>query len=170
MDLLEKDPLAALRERWPCSYSPCRRGEPGRQTPFSRWPAFRRRGTDICHARGAPLLADTVGIDKEQGEGVSLDIRLETESGRELARVEDAKGLLLQSIETCRSDLSLVRFVDPYGDTVFNHLQATVLLSDLKTLEDCTDDSETLTLLRELNDLAVRVANGIHLYLKVYGD
>lgn len=55
---------------------------------------------------------------------MGLSIVLETESGEELERVDDPSNILHRLLP--RSDNGsylLLRFIDWYGDTVFNQLQ-----------------------------------------------
>ena len=67
------------------------------------------------------------------------------------------------------TEFQCLRFVDPYGDTVFNHLQIPQLVSELETLlrQKCEPDVEHH--LRAVLDF-VRQDHGVHTYLRFYGD
>ena len=60
-----------------------------------------------------------------------------------------------------------LRFVDPYGNTVFNQLQIPDLIRELQQLSRGAGASETLDRMIEL----AQKSNGeVHTYLKFIGD
>jgi hypothetical protein len=73
---------------------------------------------------------------------MGVDLYLEDEQGTKLDEVLDPNGfislmLLLPGYETT----VLLRFIDPYGDTVFNQLQIPVLIREFEAVRDLlTDD------------------------------
>ena len=83
-------------------------------------------------------------------------------------RVADMEGGVSRLIAD--STGGLLGAIDPYGDTVFNRLQAGALLGEWIFLEARTrTDSEKL-FCSEVRQLIERVARGPHLYLKFVGD
>lgn len=60
----------------------------------------------------------------------------------------------------------LLRWVDPWGDTVFNRAQCRALVLELDVLAAQTGDE----VIREIRELAERVAAEPHLYLVFIGD
>ncbi len=68
------------------------------------------------------------------------------------------------------SAYSLLRFVDPYGDTVFNRSQIPTVLSDLRLLRQSTTDSECRKLFDGLELLCKTCLEEPHRYLKFIGD
>lgn len=63
----------------------------------------------------------------------------------------------------------LLHYIDAYGETVFNGLQAPDLVADIADLAmDASDD--TAPFFAELLRLAQRVADEVHLYLRFSGD
>ena len=62
----------------------------------------------------------------------------------------------------------VLRFIDWYGDTVFNHLQIPSFLAEWATLKP--RGQEERSLLDQVAALARRVEGEPHLYLKFYGD
>ena len=66
---------------------------------------------------------------------MSIDIRLETENGDSVREVLDPRGLTSWLLEL--GDLSAtvcLRFIDPYGDAVFNQAQLPVLRAEVLNL------------------------------------
>jgi hypothetical protein len=63
-----------------------------------------------------------------------------------------------------------LRFLDTTGDTIFNRLQAAVLLEELRELEDTGRSGAERQLLVELRGMAVRCVEEPHLYLRFFGD
>ncbi len=62
-----------------------------------------------------------------------------------------------------------LRFIDPYGDTVFNSRQVTVLLGELTGLRPQLDD-KTRQFVDSIIELGKAVEAEPHLYLKFEGD
>jgi hypothetical protein len=62
-----------------------------------------------------------------------------------------------------------LRFIDAYGDTYFNGLQAPAVLQDLQLLKT-TKPHELVKLINRLEALARVCEKGTHLYLKFIGD
>jgi hypothetical protein len=62
-----------------------------------------------------------------------------------------------------------LRFIDPYGDTVFNRVQMPTLLSELERLRDSVP-SRNHQQFDELVRLAQRCLSDVHLYIRFYGD
>lgn len=101
---------------------------------------------------------------------MGLTIVLEGENGNEIESIDDND--LLQSIIPDYNDKSsyCLRFVDLYGDTTFNNLQAPELIRELEQILSDSFDAETQELIGNIVRLAHRCKNEVHLYLKFYGD
>jgi len=71
-----------------------------------------------------------------------------------------------------RSDPSYycLKYVDPYGDTLFNQLQIPMVCADLDLLEKVSSNEETLRLIKKLKSLCEKCLSEPHLYLKFIGD
>ncbi|ANI89337.1 hypothetical protein A9P82_08550 [Arachidicoccus ginsenosidimutans] len=65
-------------------------------------------------------------------------------------------------------DFKLVKYLNPYGDTIFNNLQMKDLITDLKILSNRGFGSKLL--IDNLILLAKRCMEESHLYLVFYGD
>jgi hypothetical protein len=96
----------------------------------------------------------TVVVHDERGTQITKQISLPTE--------------VLPSVVDER--FGFLRFVDPYGDTVFNRLQMPQVLQELKLLETIVHESDQLKLIKEIEGLAFVCQKGPHLYLKFIGD
>jgi hypothetical protein len=60
--------------------------------------------------------------------------------------------------------------VDPYGDTVFNRLQAPLLLDEIRRLDVARTDERERRGLSRLIAMAERCRDGAHLYVRFVGD
>ncbi len=102
---------------------------------------------------------------------MALEIALVDEKGQKIQSVHDRYGLLIPLIERGTDENSqCLRFIDPYGDTVFNRLQLSQLLRELNQLEAITKDDQEHELIRKIEDLVTRGQGDTHLYIKFYGD
>ncbi len=63
-------------------------------------------------------------------------------------------------------EFKLLQYLDPYGDTIFNHLQMNDLIQDLQSLKLM----ENNLLINEVQLLAESCKNKPHTYLVFYGD
>lgn len=67
-------------------------------------------------------------------------------------------------------DFCCLRFVDPYGDTIFNSLQAEVVSQELSSVVKRLEISEDRVAVEVVRALADEVMKSVHLYLKFLGD
>ena len=85
--------------------------------------------------------------------------------------LDSVLGLCLRPLIPAMDDGSspCLRFIDPYGDTMFNVWQAKALLRELASRRSGADgvDQESID---RLAALVARCAEGIHLYLWFVGD
>jgi hypothetical protein len=65
------------------------------------------------------------------------------------------------------NDFKLIKYIDPYGDTVFNRLQMNDLISDLEFIVQIEPDNQ---LVNEIVLLAQKCLSQPHMYLTFYGD
>jgi hypothetical protein len=101
---------------------------------------------------------------------MGIDAQLEDESGVKIQLCGDPKSYFARLL--AGRDLSstiCLRFIDPYGDTVFNRAQSTVLLEELQSLRG-NADTDT----RKYIDTAIKFARLAsrkpHLYVRFVGD
>jgi hypothetical protein len=99
-----------------------------------------------------------------------LTIELRTEDGEVVEQIfdEGAVARLRPPLDDASS--TCLRFIDRYGDTVFNPVQASPLIRELEAKMDSvalTDDSDRIV---RLIELATKCATGVHVYLWFIGD
>jgi len=103
---------------------------------------------------------------------MGIDLRWEDERGAEIESLADEKSLftriVAQSYELQNS--VCLRFVDPYGDTVFNQIQIPVLIEELEKVRPMLAEPGTANHLDQVVALAKKSVNVTHTYLKFYGD
>jgi len=63
-----------------------------------------------------------------------------------------------------------LRFIDPYGDTVFNELQIPILIDELSIAINKLTDHEIVGFANEVINLVKKAQNKVHTYIKFYGD
>jgi hypothetical protein len=104
---------------------------------------------------------------------MGIDVAVVDEKHEEEQVVHDPRQLLTalatgawQSME----DSVCLRFVDPWGDTVFNQAQVPVLLSELSRSIAAEEDQEITAHLREVCRLVASAKDKTHTYVKFIGD
>lgn len=102
---------------------------------------------------------------------MGLNVVLETERGEPLEEVGDPTNLLHRLLPS-QDDPSYkyLRFIDWYGDTIFNRLQIEPFLAEWQRLLNKARTIEESALLEEIKRLAERCRSEPHTYLKFYGD
>jgi hypothetical protein len=85
---------------------------------------------------------------------MGVDLYMENEGGTKLGEVLDPHGLISRVVSLFGNETTtLLRFIDPYGDTVFNQLQIPVLIRELETVRILlTDDIIGALAQQELED------------------
>jgi hypothetical protein len=87
---------------------------------------------------------------------------LQNEEGQEISISNGEFDFTQDSLESYK----LLKYLNPYGDTIFNNLQMTDLIDDLNKLKQISHEK----LIDETIGLAVRCQNEVHLYLAFVGD
>lgn len=103
---------------------------------------------------------------------MGINILLENEQGKEVAHVDDPTNILHRLLPD-HDDLSyqMLRFVDWYGNTTFNQLQAPVLISELNRInEEKAQTLEEKALIDDIVRLVTECQFEDLLYVKFYGD
>lgn len=102
---------------------------------------------------------------------MGLTIKLESEDGGDLESVYDPRGLIGRLLpHPDEESYCCLRFIDPYGNTVFNPLQMPTFLAEWRRLYSAEISDDERTLLDTVQTLAVRCRDDRHVYLKFYGD
>ncbi len=63
-----------------------------------------------------------------------------------------------------------LRFVDPYGDTIFNQLQIPVLIEELEAVAGRSDEADLAESVRRLVGFLRGCDEQVHTHVKIVGD
>lgn len=104
----------------------------------------------------------------------SMRIELRNSAGRTLDEVRDA-GVLHELIPSVNDERFVCwRFVDPHGETVFNHLQLPILRREIALLRPSASSSASRIdvdhILDLIDDLAASRTGVLHRYLRFVPD
>lgn len=91
---------------------------------------------------------------------------LEDESREILSRLDQEFASSYLTNTPPEGDFKLLKYLDPYGDTVFNNLQMNDLIEDLRVLQG----KEVNDLVEEVVTLTKECKAESHTYLVFYGD
>lgn len=104
-------------------------------------------------------------------EFVSFDIRLESKDGGLIEEMPDLESLLSRLLPSFEdSSFHLLRYLDPWGDTIFNRLQMEELVAELQRIRPKASTEEERAFVDSIGRMAVRCREGEGLYLKFLGD
>jgi len=102
---------------------------------------------------------------------VGLGIVLQDERGTRIDGVDDPTNILHRLLPPADDSRSrCLRYVDWYGDTVFNRQQIGDVLEELQVLSEKARSGDEKQLLGRIIDLARRCKSEPHLYVKFCGD
>lgn len=104
-----------------------------------------------------------MGIDVAWVDEDHKEMQLVSDPQQVLTRLANSRWLGLAS-SVC------LRFVDPWGDAVFNQAQNKVLLTELSTEAQEASDSEVRAHLQNVIHLVELASNEVHTYIKFIGD
>ncbi|MCI0526739.1 MAG: hypothetical protein L0Y56_04705 [Nitrospira sp.] len=101
----------------------------------------------------------------------TINIILEDEHGNPIEKVEGRIHLIDQFLPTLDNEsFQCLRFIDPYGDTVFNGIQMQQFIKEWERIMSMAKTNEERNLLEQVKDLAKKCQSEPHRYLKFYGD
>lgn len=125
-------------------------------------PSFER----TCAKSRAGRSIQTLGL-----ANMGIELVWEEENGTELARLSDPHSLLKEFLPPESAlEFACLRFVDPYGDTVFNTLQLPVLLLELTSLASSPLEPRVAEHLNKAVSLVANAQGHIHTYVRFVGD
>jgi hypothetical protein len=102
---------------------------------------------------------------------MGFDIELQDERGTCIKSTGDPTNILHRVLpEVSDETFPLLRFVDWWGNTIFNGPQMEEFLEEWERVMKNANGDDDLRLLTEIRDLAGQCRSGIHLYLKFIGD
>jgi len=120
-------------------------------------------------AEGPQLMRKPLGRYKGDPVAVGHAVLWQDENGIELGSFQEP-GYDTRLIQPRWTEgTACLRFVDPYGDTVFNQLQIPVLIEELDAVAARASDADLEASVRKLIEF-LRGCDEIHTYLKVIGD
>jgi hypothetical protein len=100
---------------------------------------------------------------------MGFNITLEGEDRKIKERVDDPYDVINRVRPTYDDPrFKLIRYIDPYGDTVFNWLQMDDFLADWRLFSATAIDERAQLLLKQVEELAQKIRP--HLYLRFIGD
>ena len=101
---------------------------------------------------------------------MGIDARIAPEERGHTRVVSDVRGRFARMLATTSvADTACLRFIDHYGQTIFNALQLPVLLEELETLALASADKEDRLHLEELVSLVAEAIDGRH-FVEFMGD
>ena len=98
---------------------------------------------------------------------MTWNVQLENENRKVISSLDELFDCPLLHNSEVLEKSHLLRYVDPYGDTVFNNLQIDDLLADLEMLLEYEPENG---LIKEIIKLANECKSRVHTYLVFYGD
>lgn len=102
---------------------------------------------------------------------MAIDVYLKGESGNVLASAGDTTNVLARTLPA-RDDESFayVRFIDRWGNTIFNRGQMEHFLDEWRRIANHATTEEERGFFADVEHLAKRCAREVHLYLWFVGD
>lgn len=102
---------------------------------------------------------------------MGFSIQLEDRQGKVLEEITDLESLLARVFPSWDdASFHCLRYTDPWGDTVFNHLQMDEVISELQRLRAKTSVEVERAFLDAIEAMAKRCKEGEQIYLKFVGD
>ena len=103
---------------------------------------------------------------------MGIAVVLQDEACNDISEVvQDREGVMALCLPSLADGaFSCARFIDPYGDTVFNPLQAAVLVEEWDRLRRLFSEENAETLWADVRGLIVRCSEEPHVYLRFVGD
>lgn len=118
------------------------------------------------------------------GDSVPIKVTLQDIYGKKIKQIVPTGGLLNYVLPMNDPQFPMLRYVDPYGNTIFNGLQMYPILEELDRiveeldrilgeldpLEIKTSSEEAKEILGQIRELAVSCRDNPHTFLRFIGD
>lgn len=101
---------------------------------------------------------------------MGIDVQWIGERGDVRECVLDESDLLSEIVAGADEHSVCLRFIDPYGDAVFNQLQLPVLIEELSAVAANRLSREAIEHRQRVIKLATKARGKVHTYIKFYGD
>ncbi len=101
---------------------------------------------------------------------MGIKVALQTIHGKEFGLVTNTGGLLDRVLPIEDPRFPMMRYIDPYGNTIFNGVQMYPLLEELDRLIEETSSPDGKRLLAQIRELAIQCRDHPHQFLRFIGD
>lgn len=103
---------------------------------------------------------------------MGIEVAWVDETHEKIHAIEDPQGCLTLLFTSDLSTLAptCLRFVDPWGDTIFNQSQIPVLLAELRAVASASTQPELRAHIEQLVGLVQQSTEQMHTYIKFIGD
>jgi hypothetical protein len=102
---------------------------------------------------------------------MGLCIALQSESGEQTLMMADERNLLGRMLEKLDAqEFPMLSSIDIYGDTIFNRLQVSRLLTELDILLKRNLTADEQLLLQAVSDIGKKAQEDVHQYIVFIGD
>ena len=102
---------------------------------------------------------------------MGIDLKHEDENGHQLAELSDPQSLVAWFLpQSGMQDSHCLRYIDHYGNTVFNQLQIPQLIAELEKLPTHPHKPEADQHLEAVLEFIRKTQDETHTYIKFYGD
>ena len=102
---------------------------------------------------------------------MGIDLHWEDENGEMRQMVSDDGFFVSELINASKAELSVcLRFIDRFGDTVFNQAQLPYLKAELKSIPETALGDGARKHRQKLINLIEQATGKTHTYLKFHGD
>jgi len=101
---------------------------------------------------------------------MGIDVQLRGETGEILAEVGDGRMTLSRAAQRGLAGSRMLKYLTPWGDTVFNQAQAGDLAADIQDLKQANPGSPLFEMLFKIEPLVARLSDEVHVYLWFVGD
>ena len=78
--------------------------------------------------------------------------------------------MVLSSATQLLSGTRLLKYLDPWGDAIFNRAQADDLATDIRAVKEANPGTALFALLSDIEPLVERLSREVHVYLWFVGD
>lgn len=85
-----------------------------------------------------------------------ISVQLEDERGTRLAEAVDIEGLVDRAVREASQGSAVLRYVDPYGDTVLNSLQVGPFLEEWNAIQACAETPQQRETWEQVREIALR--------------
>lgn len=103
---------------------------------------------------------------------LGIAVVIQDERGNNISEmITDTEGVIGRSLpDIGDASYSCVRFIDPYGDAIFNPHQARIMIGEWERLKPVFIERSSEALWGDIRKLIVRCSEEPHTYLRFVGD